>query len=1188
MRLWERPAICAFAVFCTLIWASPALRQSTIRDATARGQDSSSEEAALAKLRSFASMPMTFEANIGQTDPRVGFVSRGPGYTLYLTPAESVLSLRRPVSPPPGAARPAPVSAKPGKAAMDEAVVRMRLVGSRPGIVARGREALNVRTNYLLGSDPAGWRTNVPTYARVKYENAYPGIDLVFYGNQRQLEYDLIVAPGADPSPILLEFDGARRLELDAEGDLVLHTNSGPLKQRRPFVYQEVAQTRRVIPSGYVLHGQNRVSFQVDSYDSGKPLIIDPVLVYSSFLGGSGAENGRFLAAIAVDSSGDAYVTGSTDSLNFPGVNALQPAASGSSDAYVARIDATGSSLVYCTYLGGSSLDRGMDIAVDQSGNAYLTGRTQSTNFPTVSPLQGAIGGMEDAFMVKLAADGSRLLYSTYLGGSGVDYGMGLAVDLAGSAYVFGSTASSNLPTSNAFQSRPGGAIDAFVAKLSPAGSSLAYLTYLGGSGPEVPGDTGGKIAVDRDGNACVAGITGSRDFPTRDALQPVMAGQADAFVAKLNESGTDLIYSTYLGGSGVDGALGIAVDRDGRVYVSGVTESTDFPLLNPIQSRNGGDLDAFVTKIDTAGSSLVFSSYIGGEAEDIGYDIAVDSSGSAHITGTTTSLDFPVADPLQGELKGNRDAFVVKLTPPGTGYMHASYLGGYEIDYGLSLAVDAGGDVFVAGQTSSTDFPVVNGFQTTLGGGSDAFVVRVRHEPSAGEFLYYLPQVANGSYAGGRFRTTFVIFNPNEAAARASIRLTDDNGGPMAVRVPEFGTGEHFNLVLESGASIVVQTDGSGELRAGAAVVKSDQSLGVSAIFSLYNAAGNLMTETGVGSSKPAQGFKIPVEVSASLNTGVALVNTERVQAAVILTLFDEAGQQAAMLQLSLAPDHHWARFIGEGQLFPTIKDFKGTLAIFGTPAVAALALRQTQAPIGYTSLQPLDQRSRSRVANLAQVANGSFGPCYFRTSFLLFNNWVTPAAAALSLWDSGSGLFLALTDGQSGGRFEVQIPRNGSRFISSDGSGALATGSASIASDVPLGAAAILSVFDTQGRFQTEAGIGNSPLLTAFTLPVEVNGNLDTGVALFNPGSTTASIGVRLLDAGGKVVNTTSLLLAARSHIAPFVTQLFPGTLNLRGTLAVNASAAVAALALRQNANPLFYTTLPVTAGSARGRTP
>ena len=347
-------------------------------------------------------------------------------------------------------------------------------------------------------------------------------------------------------------------------------------------------------------------------------------------------------------------------------------------------------------------------------------------------------------------------------------------------------------------------------------------------------------------------------------------------------------------------------------------------------------------------------------------------------------------------------------------------------------------------------------------------------------------------------------------------------------------------------------------------------------------------MTEAGVGSSKPAQGFKIPVEVSASLNTGVALVNTERVPAAVFLTLFDEAGQQAAMLQLSLAPGHHWARFIGEGQLFPTIKDFKGTLAIFGTPAVVALALRQTQAPIGYASLQPLDQRSRSRAANLAQVANGSFGPGYFRTSFLLFNNWVTPAAAALSLWNSGSGLFLALTDGQSGGRFEFQIPRNGSRFISSDGSGALATGSASIASDVPLGAAAIVSIFDTQGRFQTEAGIGSSPLLAALTLPVEVNGNLDTGVALFNPGSTPASIGVRLLDASGNVVNTTSLLLAARSHIGPFVTQLFPGTLNLRGTLAVNASAAVAALALRQNANPLIYTTLPVTAGSARGRTP
>jgi hypothetical protein len=323
--------------------------------------------------------------------------------------------------------------------------------------VVRGFEALDVRANYLLGADRAAWRMNVPTYARVKYENAYPGIDLVFYGSQWQLEYDLIIAPGADPSVIRLEFDGSRQLALDAKGDLVLHTNSGMLELRRPLVYQQVAETRHVIPSSYILHGRNQVSFQIPSYDSGKPLIIDPVLVYSSFLGGSGAENGQFLTAIAVDSNGDAYVTGSTESLNFPGVNALQPAFGGSSDAYVARIGSSGSSLVYCTYLGGSDIDRGMDIAVDSAGNAYLTGRTQSSNFPTVSPFQRALAGTEDAFMVKLAADGSRLLYSTYLGGSGVDYGMGVAVDLAGSAYMSGSTASSNLPVSNAFQSRPGG-----------------------------------------------------------------------------------------------------------------------------------------------------------------------------------------------------------------------------------------------------------------------------------------------------------------------------------------------------------------------------------------------------------------------------------------------------------------------------------------------------------------------------------------------------------------------------------------------------------------------------------------------------------------------------------------------------------------------------------------------------------
>jgi hypothetical protein len=464
-------------------------------------------------------------------------------------------------------------------------------------------------------------------------------------------------------------------------------------------------------------------------------------------------------------------------------------------------------------------------------------------------------------------------------------------------------------------------------------------------------------------------------------------------------------------------------LDGAGAVYVSGVTESTDFPLLNPVQSKNGGELDAFVTKISAAGASLVFSSYIGGEAEDIGYDIAVDSSGSAHITGTTTSLDFPVTDPLQGDLKGNRDAFVVKLTPPGTGYMHASYLGGYGIDYGLSLAVDTSGDVVLVGQTGSADFPVVNGFQPAPGGGIDAFIARVRHEPSVREFLYYLPQVANGSYTGGSFRTTFMVFNPNDASARASIRLTDDNGAPLFVRIPDFGTGDQFNLALERGASIIVQTDGSGELRTGAAAVKSDQNLGVAAIFSLYNPAGNFMTEAGVGSSKPVPGFGIPVEVSASINTAIALLNTQRTQVEVFLTLFDEAGQESGTFRFSLAPGHHQARFVGgEGQLFPAIKDFKGTLSISGTPAIAAVALRQTQAPISYTSMSALDQRNKSRAVNLAQVANGSFGPGYFRTSFLLINNWVTPAVAALSLSNNdGSELLLTLTGGQSSGRFEV-----------------------------------------------------------------------------------------------------------------------------------------------------------------------
>ncbi len=449
----------------------------------------------------YNSLLLYFEANQGQTDPQVKFVSRGRGYTLFLTRhGEAVLVLRK-SEPRRGALRPAALSSvtiAPESQSVDPpAVVRMKLVSSNAKPRAEALGELPGKANYFIGNDPKKWRTNIPTYAKVRYRDVYPGVDLVYYGSQRQLEHDFIVAPAADPSSITMSFDGAKKLSLDAQGNLILATTDGEVRLQRPVVYQEIDGARREISASLVLKDTHQVGFRVAAYDSNKPLVIDPVLFYSTYLGGSGSDNG---AAIAVDSAGNAYVTGQTGSTNFPTTSGtFQSSFAGGDaswaglalDAFVTKVNPTGSALIYSTYLGGSANDAAIGIAVDSAGSAYVTGLTDSTNFPTTS---GAFqtsfgGGTTDAFVTKLNTTGSALVYSTYLGGSGIfvccaEEGYSIAVDSTGAAYVTGVTNSTNFPTtSGAFQTSFGGTLDAFVTKLNAAGSALVYSTYLGGSG---------------------------------------------------------------------------------------------------------------------------------------------------------------------------------------------------------------------------------------------------------------------------------------------------------------------------------------------------------------------------------------------------------------------------------------------------------------------------------------------------------------------------------------------------------------------------------------------------------------------------------------------------------------------------------------------------------------------------------
>ena len=686
----------------------------------------------------YGQLPLSFEENRGQANESVDFVARGPGYALALSPTEAIFALQKPDDGDRNGAasqvrkisnslsQPDQVS---GIHPTKSTVLRMNLVGANPAAKAAGQNELEGRVNYFIGNDPAKWRKRISTFGRVRYTEVYPGIDLVYYGNQRRLEYDFVVGPGRDARAIALEFLGADEVEVDAAtGDLLIRVAKETVRQHKPVVYQEINGTRREVEGRYAVRSGGRVGFEIGQYDASAALIIDPVLQYSTFLGGNGKGGNEVATTIAVDSSGNAYVAGYTDSTDFPIANAIQATQAGNIDVFVTKLNAAGSALVYSTYLGGSAFDGCSGIAVDSAGNVYLAGATASSNFPTVNPVQATWAGnaSPDAFVAKLNAAGSALVYSTYLGGSNFDGASDIAVDSAGNAYVTGGTGSTNFPTANALQSSFAGIADGFITKFNAAGSALVYSTYLGGSGEDHPN----SIAVDSTGSVYVAGYTYSTNFPTANAIQAIRGGDRDGFVTKVNAAGTALVYSTYLGGIDMDFANSIAVDSAGNAYVTGTTSSANFPTANAIQSIFGGELDAFVTKLNAAGSALVYSTYLGGNRYEIGSGIALDSARNAYVTGSTISTNFPTANAFQsaiGQVELD-DVFVTKLNAAGSALVYSSYLGGTDYDNGYGIAVDSAGNAYVTGSTSSRCFPTTTGaFDTTWSlGFPDGFVTKV------------------------------------------------------------------------------------------------------------------------------------------------------------------------------------------------------------------------------------------------------------------------------------------------------------------------------------------------------------------------------------------------------------------------------------------------------------------------------
>lgn len=709
---------------------------------------------ALVSPAEFGRLPLSFEANSGQTSPEVLFVSRSRGGNLFLTRTEAVLTLRDP-GPHPGRPGPNPLARHRRAAAPEgphgQCNLRMVPVGGNPLASVQGEDRLPGTRNYFLGNDPSQWRTGGAAFTRVRYAGLYAGIDLLYHGRQGRLEFDFEVAAGADPSVIRLRFEGARNVERSPAGDLVIGLPGGEIRWQAPVAYQQAPAGRQAVDCAFDLVGTGEVRFRLGPYDASLPLVIDPLLSYSSYLGGGDQDIAQ---AIAVDRLGQVFVAGQTDSLNYPTNRAFRGTNAGNAEVFVSKLNPNGSALLYSTYLGGSRADVAFGLAVDAGGNACVVGRTASPNFPTQNPVQSSLNGTnDDAFIVKLGTNGTNLIFSTYFGGGFNESAYGVAVDSGtNNIYVTGETSSpstgnsgARFPTTAALQGNHGGFTDAFVAKFNATDATVTYASYLGGSDDEI----GLAIAADGTGAAYVCGevlscdFSCARNFPVANALQPAYGGSlSDGFVAKINAAGTATSWATYLGGTNTDIAYGIAVDSAANVYVAGGTSSDDFPVtpnaFQPVIGDGGGfTADAYLVRIRSNGASLDYATYLGGDIRDEAYAVAVDPAGNVHLTGITFSDNFPRKDPgVQPAFGGDFDAFAAMFNPALSGpdsLIYATYLGGPRGEVGNGIAADTNGNVYVAGQTLGTNTLVnrTGVVQPAYGGGnSDAFVAKLALQP--------------------------------------------------------------------------------------------------------------------------------------------------------------------------------------------------------------------------------------------------------------------------------------------------------------------------------------------------------------------------------------------------------------------------------------------------------------------------
>ncbi len=1036
-------------------------------------------------------LPLRFEANRGQFEGGARFVARGIRYGMALTDSGAVLSM----------------SSAPDRSAS----ILMRLVGSDPNAPIEGSDPLPGLTHYYRGQDPNAWQTNVRAFERVRQTGVYDGIDLVYYGNQGRLEYDFTVAPGHDPAAIRLRVEGATRVEIDESGDLLLHVPGGePVRQQKPISYQVIADTRHEVDSRYVRHANGDIGFEVGDYDRGEPLTIDPVIIYSTYFGGTSEET---IFDIALDPAGNIYVTGRTeDQVGFPTTpGALQPTKPGASlttDAFVSKFNPTGTALVYSTFLGGTGNDNTSvfagDIAVDAAGNAYVTGDTRSSDFPhTPDAADGAFGGglgnppPPDAFYVKLGPAGA-LLYGTFIGGSDIDYATGIAVDAAGAVYVTGTTrsdAAEGFPqTGNAYSATLNGQ-DAFLRKFDANGVPL-YSTYIGGSSGENTDLRSGGIAVDNQGRAYIIGDTQSTNFPLVNGRQITNGGgNADVFLAAIDTTlsgAASLVYSTYLGATGNDLANGIAFAGAGQVVIVGEADA-GFPILNALTPNFvGGNSDAFITKIDTTqagAASLVYSTFFGGADYDIAWDVAVDPQGAVHIVGETRSnaTTFPLVNPVRTNFFGI-EPFVAKFNPAVTAVVYSSYYGSESnAKFAGAVAANAVGDTFLAGATNdvrtfppfATGLPMVNPFQSTYGGGDrDGFIARIG---TAADLQLTKAAAPEPVAPGGTLTYTLTLSNLGPDPA-ASVTVTD---------------------TLPAGVAFVSCTATGGGVCGGAG---ANQSV---TFPSLANGASATIT--------------IVTTVTAGL--GASIVNTATVTS--LTSDVNLTNNSAAVTSHTPAPDPSDT----DSDTLPN--DWETRFGLDPTSGTGANGANGDPDGDGLTNLQELSGGSHPRgfvITYLAEGATGSF----FDTRLALANPTATPALV-LTRFQRDDGTMVPLY---------TPIAPHSRATIDVEGLAGMvsATFSTLVEADVQVVADRTMTWGERGSGSHSERGILTRTATTWYLAEGATHGTFDLFYLLQNPGTAPAEVEISYLRPAPLAPVVRNYTVAPTSRLTIYVDQV-PG---------------------------------------------